>query len=124
MTPQQRRQHVEDACAAIILAGQQVTFDDVAARTGLGRATLYRNSDVVDTSSFHSPTQSGAYPIALATYEIVCSKYADAAVGQAVRAFLQSTIGPGQASLTENNGYIALPADFQSKVSAAVNAIS
>ena len=43
MTPEQRRQHVEDACAAIILAGQLVTFDDVAARTGLGRATLYRN---------------------------------------------------------------------------------
>jgi len=46
MTPQQRRQDVEDACAAIILAGQQVTFDDVAVRTGLGRATLYRNPDL------------------------------------------------------------------------------
>ena len=46
MTPEQRRQHVEDACAAIILAGQPVTFDEVAARTGLGRATLYRNPDL------------------------------------------------------------------------------
>ncbi|MCX2935019.1 DUF6262 family protein [Mycobacterium sp. CVI_P3] len=46
MTPQQRRQDVEDACAAIILDGHQVTFDDVAARTGLGRATLYRNPDL------------------------------------------------------------------------------
>ena len=46
MTPQQRRQDVEDACAAIILDGQQGTFDDVAARTGLGRATLYRNPDL------------------------------------------------------------------------------
>ena len=46
MTPEQRRQHVEDACAAIILAGQPVTFDDVAARTGLRRATLYRNPDL------------------------------------------------------------------------------
>ena len=45
MTPEQRRQHVEDACAAIILAGQPVTFE-VAARTGLGRATLYRNPDL------------------------------------------------------------------------------
>src|SRR6185436_3539002 len=44
--PEQRRQHVEDACAAIILAGQPVTFDEVAARTGLGRATLYRNPDL------------------------------------------------------------------------------
>ena len=43
---EQRRQRVEDACAELILAGQPVTFDDVAARTGLGRATLYRNPDL------------------------------------------------------------------------------
>jgi phosphate transport system substrate-binding protein len=79
---------------------------------------------VIDTSSFYQPTQPGAYPIVLATYEIVCSKYADAAVGQAVRAFLQSTIGPGQADLSGDDGYIRLPADFQSRVSIAVNAIS
>ena len=82
------------------------------------------NDLVLDISSFYQPTQPGAYPIVLATYEIVCSKYADAAVGQAVRAFLQSTIGPGQAELSDNNGYIRLPADFQSKVSTAVDAIS
>ena len=46
MTHEQRRQDVEDACAAIILEGQHVTFDDIAARTGLGPATLYRNSDL------------------------------------------------------------------------------
>jgi len=46
MTPEQRRQDVEDACATTILEGQNVTFDDIAARTGLGRATLYRNSDL------------------------------------------------------------------------------
>ena len=82
------------------------------------------NDLVFDTSSFYKPTQPGAYPIVLATYEIVCSKYADAAVGQAVRAFLQSTVGPGQVDLTDNNGYVPLPPDFQSKVLSAVNAIS
>ncbi|WP_333894590.1 DUF6262 family protein [Mycolicibacterium gadium] len=46
MTAEQCRQHVEDACAAIILSGDPVTFDEVAARTGLGRATLYRNPDL------------------------------------------------------------------------------
>jgi hypothetical protein len=35
-----------DACAALLAAGQPVTFDDVATRAGLGRATLYRNSDL------------------------------------------------------------------------------
>jgi hypothetical protein len=56
MTPEQRRQHVEDACAAIILAGQPVTFDEVAARTGLGRATLYRNPTCAESSKNTAPT--------------------------------------------------------------------
>ena len=46
MSTHDRRQRVEDACADLLLAGQPVTFDDVAARTGLGRATLYRNPDL------------------------------------------------------------------------------
>ena len=81
------------------------------------------NDLVLDTSSFFEPTEPGAYPIVLATYQLVCSKYPDAEVGQAVRAFLQSTIGQGQVDLVDY-GYIPLPADFQSRVSTAVNAIA
>ena len=77
---------------------------------------------VLDTSSFYKPTERGAYPIVLVTYEVVCSKYADPEVGKAVRAFLQSTIGGGQADLADN-GYIPLPADLRGKVSSAVNSI-
>jgi phosphate transport system substrate-binding protein len=69
------------------------------------------------------PTQPGSYPIVLATYEVVCSKYPDADAGKAVRAFLQSAIGPGQNGLADN-GYIPLPTDFQSRLSTAVNAIA
>ncbi len=98
---------------------------DTVGKTIAGAKIVGQGNDLVlDTSSFYNPTQSGAYPIVLATYEIVCSKYADAAVGKAVRAFLQSTIGPGQAGLTDNNGYVPLPDQFQSKVAAAVNAIT
>ncbi len=46
MTPEQRRQHVEDACAQLIAEGRPITFDDVALRAGLGRATLYRHPDL------------------------------------------------------------------------------
>ncbi len=81
------------------------------------------NNLVLDTSSFYKPTQPGAYPIVLATYELVCSKYSDAQTATAVRAFLQSTVGPGQADL-EDHGYFPLPNQFQSKVASAVNAIS
>lgn len=81
------------------------------------------NDLVLDTSSFYTPSEAGAYPIVLATYEIVCSKYTDPEVGTAVKAFLQSTIGAGQTGL-EENGYIPLPSEFESKLSTAVNAIS
>ena len=80
------------------------------------------NDLLLDTSSFYKPTEAGAYPIVLATYQLVCSKYPDAEVGKAVRAFLQSTIGAGQDDLADN-GYIPLPADFRSRVSSAVDAI-
>ncbi len=81
------------------------------------------NDLVLDTSKFYTPSSSGAYPIVLATYELVCSKYSDPATGQAVRAFLQSAVGPGQLHL-EDHGYFALPPDFQAKVVAAANAVS
>jgi phosphate transport system substrate-binding protein len=81
------------------------------------------NNLVLDLSSFYNPSQDDVYPIVLATYEIVCSKYPDPAVGQAVKAALQATVGPGQIDL-DKRGYIPLPPDFQSRVSSAVDAIS
>jgi phosphate transport system substrate-binding protein len=81
------------------------------------------NDLVLDTSSFYKPTEAGAYPIVLATYEIVCSKYPDAATGAAVKAFMQAAIGPGQVDL-DQYGSIPLPDSFKSKLSTAVDAIS
>ena len=81
------------------------------------------NDLVLDTSSFYKPTQAGAYPIVLATYEIVCSKYSDAPTGKAVKAFLQTAIGPGQRGL-DQNGYIPVPDTFKAKLTTAVNAIA
>ena len=81
------------------------------------------NDLVVDTSSFYKPVQTGAYPIVLVTYEIVCSKYPDSPTGAAVKAFMQATIGDGQNGLDEY-GYIPLPSSFQSKLVPVVNSIS
>lgn len=44
MTEQRRR--VEEACAELVTAGEALTFTDVAARAGVGRATLYRNPEL------------------------------------------------------------------------------
>lgn len=66
---------------------------------------------------------SGAYPIILVTYEIVCSKYSDANVGKLVKSFLTYTSGPGQASLKQL-GYAPLPSSIQTQVQAAIASIS
>ncbi|WP_077086276.1 phosphate ABC transporter substrate-binding protein PstS [Mycobacterium rhizamassiliense] len=78
---------------------------------------------VLDLSSFYNPSQPDVYPIVMVTYEIVCSKYPSSDVGQAVKAFLQAAVGPGQADL-DKRGYIPLPPDFQSKVFGAIDAIT
>jgi AcrR family transcriptional regulator len=85
MTPEQRRQHVEDACAAIILAGQQVTFDDVAARTGLGRATLYRNPDLRRIIEEHRAHGKEAHTLTGLTTEIAHLRTALHAIANTVR---------------------------------------
>lgn len=81
------------------------------------------NDLALDTISFYRPNQPGAYPIVLATYEIVCSKYPDSRVGTAVRAFLQSAIGDGQTDLADH-GYVPIPDAFMPRLSAAISAIS
>jgi phosphate transport system substrate-binding protein len=101
----------------------RISAESVGKTIAGAQVAVAGNDLKLDTSSFYKPTEAGAYPIVLATYELVCSKYPDAETGKAVRAFLQSTIGGGQAGLADK-GYVPLPEDFQSKVSTAVNAIS
>jgi phosphate transport system substrate-binding protein len=66
----------------------------------------------------------GAYPIVLVTYEIVCSTYADAAKGTAVKAFLTSFASDQTQYGLEELGYAPLPKEVQSKVQTAVGAVS
>jgi phosphate transport system substrate-binding protein len=101
----------------------RISAESVGKTIAGAKVAVSGNDLKLDTSSFYKPTEAGAYPIVLATYELVCSKYPDADTGKAVKAFMQSTIGGGQAGLADH-GYIPLPRDFQSKVATAVNAIS
>ncbi len=81
------------------------------------------NDLVLDTRSFYLPAERGAYPIVLATYEIVCSKYPQADVAPALRAFLTVATTDGQKGL-EENGYIPIPERFKQRLVAAIDAIS
>ena len=100
-----------------------ISPDSVGKTIAGARVAVAGNDLVLDTSSFYKPTEAGAYPIVLATYQLVCSKYPDAEVAKAVKAFLQSTVGAGQAGL-EDEGYMPLPADFQTTVLNAINSIT
>ena len=41
-----RVQRVERACTDLVASGEELTFDAVAARAGIGRATLYRRREL------------------------------------------------------------------------------
>ena len=74
-----------------------------------GVRTLGHGADLtLDTAALYRPTRSGAYPIMLATYELVCSKYRDRATAESVRDFLAAAIAGGQRELTDH-GYVPLP---------------
>jgi phosphate transport system substrate-binding protein len=66
---------------------------------------------------------TGAWPINLVTYEIVCSKYKNSSDATAVKDFLNYLIGPGQASLKQQ-GYAPLPSSLASRVKASIAGIS
>ena len=81
------------------------------------------NDLVLDLTPAFQPTAKFGYPIILAGYAIVCSRYPDADTGKAVKAFLQSAVTGGQTALNKV-GYIPLPPEFQSRAAAAVESIS
>jgi phosphate transport system substrate-binding protein len=77
----------------------------------------------LDLNSIYTTRTPNAYPIVLATYEIVCSNYADDQTGQAVRAFLQSSLQPQAQQGLPDAGYVPLPDQFKQRLTTAVNAI-
>ncbi|MDQ2756874.1 MAG: phosphate ABC transporter substrate-binding protein PstS [Actinomycetota bacterium] len=72
----------------------------------------------------YATKEAGAYPIVLVTYEIVCSKYADAQTGKNVKAFLTSFASDSTQQSLASLGYAPLPVEVASKVKTAIAAIS
>lgn len=80
------------------------------------------NNLVLDLSPAHQPSARFGYPILLAGYAVVCSRYPDSDTGAAVKAFLESAVTVGQTDLNKV-GYIPLPPEFQTRVAAAIDSI-
>lgn len=66
----------------------------------------------------------GAYPINLVTYEIVCSKGKDPEKQKNIKAFLKYFASEEAQKTIEEIGYAPLPPEVQTKVVAAIDAIS
>jgi phosphate transport system substrate-binding protein len=76
----------------------------------------------LDLNSLYSTKKAGAYPLVLATYEIVCSKGYDPATSAAVKSFLTAAANNGQGGLSAA-GYVPLPDKFKQRLVAVINAI-
>lgn len=80
------------------------------------------NDLTLDLDSLYGTTEPGAYPLVLATYEIVCSNGYDADTAAAVKSFLTVAANDGQSGLSAA-GYVPLPDRFKERLLSSVDAI-
>ncbi|ORW05111.1 phosphate-binding protein [Mycobacterium kyorinense] len=76
----------------------------------------------LDLDSLYSTKEPGAYPLVLASYEIVCSKGYQHDTAAAVKSFLAVAANDARDALSAA-GYIPLPGRFKQRLVAAIEAI-
>ena len=105
--------------------GQPVplTTESVATAIGGVQVSGQGNDLSLNLDSLYKTTTPGAYPIALATYEIVCSNYQDDQAAGAVKAFLQSALSPTAQQALPDAGYVPLPDQFKQRLTSSITAI-
>ncbi len=101
-----------------------VELTDDTAKTAIDTAKFAAegNDLKLDLNSLYATKEAGAYPLVLATYEIVCSKGYDADTAAAVKSFLTVSANDGQAGLAAA-GYVPLPDKFKERLLTSVDAI-
>lgn len=72
----------------------------------------------------YATKEAGAYPILLVTYEVVCSKNKDAQKAKDIKSFLKHFASADVQKSLEGIGYAPLPSSVQTKVEAAIEALS
>ncbi|WP_297004005.1 phosphate ABC transporter substrate-binding protein PstS [uncultured Corynebacterium sp.] len=111
--------------AALDFGAGPVTLSTESVNKALADATFSGkgNNLVVDSDSLFASKASGAYPLALTTYEIVCSAGYDADTSGRVKDFLHVILDNQNESL-EEAGYVPLSGTFRDKLVTAVDAIA
>ncbi len=101
-----------------------VALTDDAARKAIDSATFagVGNDLKLNLKSLYSTKAAGAYPLVIATYEIVCSKGYGPATTAAIKSLLTVAANNAQSGLSAA-GYVPLPDKFKHRLNAAINAI-
>ncbi|WP_396906694.1 phosphate ABC transporter substrate-binding protein PstS [Mycolicibacterium phlei] len=102
-----------------------VELTDESASKAIDAATFAAegNDLVLDLDSLYATREPGAYPLVLATYEIVCSKGYDPQTAAAVKSFLTVAANEGQQNLSPA-GYVPLPERFKERLLTSIDAIA
>jgi phosphate transport system substrate-binding protein len=102
-----------------------VELTDESAKKAIDAVTFAAegNDLALDLNSLYGTKEAGAYPLVLATYNIVCSKGYDADTAAAVKSFLTVSANEGQANLPAA-GYVPLPDAFKERLLKSVDAIA
>lgn len=94
--------------------GAAKTLDSSQPVTGRPDGDLAINVD-------RTPKADGAYPVLLVSYEIFCTKYADASNGNLVKGLLNYIVSPeGQQAAAKNAGSAPLPSSLVDKAKASI----
>ncbi len=105
-------------------AGEFVDLTGDAAGKTIASAKQAGTGDDLQLTIDYNTTASGAYPIVLVTYEIVCDKGTPSASLPLVRSFLTYTASADGQSAAATVGYAPLPDSVRSKVASIVGDLS
>jgi phosphate transport system substrate-binding protein len=100
-----------------------LTDDSTKAAVGDAKFKADGMDLALDLDALYATKAAGAYPLMLATYEIVCSKGYDADTSAAVKSFLTVAANQGQANLSAA-GFVPLPDAFKERLLKSVDAIA
>ncbi|WP_319449594.1 MULTISPECIES: phosphate ABC transporter substrate-binding protein PstS [unclassified Mycobacterium] len=102
-----------------------VALTDESTKAAVGDAKFKADGPdlALDLDALYATKAAGAYPLMLATYEIVCSKGYDADTAAAVKSFLTVAANQGQANLSAA-GFVPLPDAFKARLLKSVDAIA
>jgi phosphate transport system substrate-binding protein len=102
--------------------GVSLTPDTVRNATLAVRFVAGGNDLVLDLNAVYTTQDPAAYPLLLATYEIVCSQGYDGDTATAVKSFLSVAANSGQTGLS-SAGYVPLPDKVKERLASAIKAL-